>query len=92
MARVTDENLLLLVEIMAKEIGAIRERCRDVRFWGQAELAMLSETTGVDFGDWMEFVPIRDYDAVLEEISERSKNLIRMSAERVKELIGPVPP
>lgn len=92
MATATDENLLLLVEIMAKEIDAIRERCRDVRFYGQAALCELSEKEGVDFGDLLDFVPIRDYDAVLEEISERSKNLTRMSAERVAELIGPVPP
>jgi hypothetical protein len=89
MAAETAENLLLLIEILTKEVSAIKKSCFDARWSALCGLAKFSNEEGLEFEDVMEFNAIHDYDNALKNAVDRAGDAMRLASERVRELAAP---
>lgn len=89
MAAETAENLLLLIEVLTKEVSAIKKSCSDARWSALCGLAKFSHEEGLEFEDIMEFNAIHDYDNALMNAIDRAGDVIRLTSERVRELTAP---
>lgn len=89
MATEREENLLLLIEVLTKEVSAIGQTCSDARWIRRYELAKFAQEEGIELGDLMEFNAFRDYDDALKKAVDRTGDVIRLSLERVRELTAP---
>ncbi|MEX1138908.1 MAG: hypothetical protein WEF53_06165 [Bacteroidota bacterium] len=89
MAAETVEKLLLLIEVLTKEVAAIKTTCSEARWTALCGLADFSHEEGLQFQDVMEFNAIHDYDRALKETVDRASDIIRLASERVLELNPP---
>lgn len=87
-----EEHLLLLIEVLTKEMTAIGQACSDARWIRRYELAKFAQEEGMDLGDLMEFNAFRDYDDALKKAVDRTGDVIRLASERVRELTEPPQP
>ena len=89
MATEREENLLLLIEVLTKEMFAIGQTCSDARWIRRYELAKFAQGEGLEPGDLMELDAIHGYDDALKSAVDRTGEVIRLASERVRELTEP---
>ena len=89
MATNKEEHLLLLIEVLTKEMTAIGQACSDARWIRRYELAKFAQEEGMELRDLMDCNVFRDYDDALKKAVDRSADVIRLALERVRELTEP---
>lgn len=89
MTTAREENLLLLIEILTKEVSAIGQACSDARWMGRYQLKKMAVAEGLHLPDVLESDIVRDYDSVLRTTVEGVENIGRLALERVQELSLP---
>jgi hypothetical protein len=86
MATEREEDLLLLIEILTKELFSLGVSCNDVRCGARLKLTEFAHEEDVEFEDLMDFDGIREYDQFLANTVNHIGDLIHLASERAKEL------
>jgi len=84
-----EEDLLLLIEILTKELFSLGLGCNHARCGAHLKLMKFAHEQEVEFEDLMDFNGIQEYDQVLAKTADHIGDLIYLASERVKELNTP---
>ena len=84
-----EEDLLLLIEILTKELFSLGLSCNRARCGAHLKLMEFAHEQEVEFEDLMDFNGIQEYDQALAKTVDHIGDLIHLASERVKELNTP---